>query len=1354
MRKHTFIILFLVVILSRALSIPATFSFDKFSYNDKLPSNSVIRTYNDNEGYMWFGTKDGLCRFDGYDIKVFRSSAFTPGKLTNNEIQCITEDKKQRLWVGTFEGINIIDKRNYTIKSLDNEFIKKDRINSILLDKQGFIWIATSSFGLIRMNPDTYEFERYSTGKDSRFKLKANNVTSIYEDQSGRIWVLYWRNGLNYIDLKLNKIKSTPWVGNNNNPFRLFQDKDGLFWICTWGDGIFNMKPDGQNMNIYPIQLAKGSNEVVDKIVYSITQDDKFGLIWVVTFKGINLIEKLSDGTCRLLDTNNLLEKGSSRLFHEISKDHRGNIWLGSVGEGLYKLDFNKIPIQNYPLSDIISKLNIQSYVTRFCETNNGSLYIAINRIGIFNFDIKTGTTIRPNDQVLKSITSIGTIFFETEKNEIWITNEGEAAIYIFKENSSGELLFVKSFNLNGAKIPYQFSIRSLFEDSKKNMWIGTDVGLYMMDTAGIVKIISQDISYVNTINEDSKHNIWAGTEKEGLFKIKFINGKDSYNSEKIALKIRNYESLSVQSICCSRKGNVYAGTKEGCIYQYDPNNKTAVDISGQYGITDEGILDIIEDNNGILWISTIKKIIRYNPENKAATYFSTADGMLVSSFFKDARIMLKTGQILFGGNKGICMFNPSIQSKTPGAVKHVAISDILVQNKSIFDDSENVHYSAENNRVTLKYSENNLSIEFSALDYSSASKIQYAYKLSGVDKNWNYVSNNRRFVNYANMPSGNYTFQVKASDENGSWSNQVTSLIVEILPPLYRSWWAYLIYLSLIITAGYFTAKIATNRIRLRNELKISHIEKEKTEELAQIKLRFFTNISHELLTPLTIIMLLIENLQKKNSGDSMQFDMLRDNVIRLKRLIQQILVFRKTETGNMKLKITENDIVSFVKNICRSNFQPLVAEKKIDFSIDAEYESYMAYFDADKLDKILYNLLSNAFKHTPVGGTIKVKISFIPRDLAIIMRLSVSDTGDGIDETDLPHIFKRFYISKSSDQSKSHGIGLALTNDLLQLHKGNVEVKSQLGEGSVFTIEIPVTKGIYTTEELLEDEQTDEINGLDMPNSIVFGKNPDPVDESEIKKECNVLVVEDNRELNNLIVENLSSKYTVLSAENGLEALEIVRNNEIDLVISDVMMPEMDGLTFCKIMKNDLTTSHINILLLTAKNSPEDRIDCYNAGADSYIAKPFELAVLNARAKNLISKRKQKTDSFQRNHEINISSMEYGSMDELFLKQAVKKVEEKLLDDSYDFDQFALDMATSKSTLHRKLKSLTGLSPGEFIRNIRLKHAALMLLNNTGNISEIAFAVGFNDPKYFSRCFKTEFGLTPREYQESKKI
>ena len=1340
------LILLLSILSTSAAGLPL--SFERFQYNDKLPSNSVIRTFNDNDGYMWFGTKDGLCRFDGYDVKVFRSSAFTPGILTNNEIQCIAEDKNQRIWVGTFEGINIIDKRNFTIKALDNEFVKKERINSIICDKDGYIWVGTSTVGIIRINPETLEFERYSTDSNSKYKIQGNNITNLYQDRNNRIWISSWRKGLSYIDLNKKKVVHTGSVGANDNPFRVFQDKDGLFWICTWGDGIFTMKVDTNGKTyISPIYVNGGIT--LDNIVYSITQDDKYGLIWLVTFRGMNLIEKLADGTCRLVDTESLFQAGTSRLFHEINKDQHGNIWLGSVGDGLYKLDFNKQPIRNYPLSDITYKLNLQSNVTKIVETSPGNVYVAINRIGIFYLDMKTGAVNRPADPKLRSLSSISSILYEPLRAEIWISDEGEAAIHVFKESAKGELAFIRTMTLNNTSHADDFSITSTHEDTQHNVWIGTDQGLFVKQMDKPMRLVSSRLNMINAIEEDHNHNIWVGTEKEGAFVLK---GKQM-TPEAVPLMIKNYKSLSVQSICATRRGQIYIGTKEGCIYLYNEKEHTAVDISGQYAITDEGILDIVEDNNGILWISTIKKIIRFSPQNQTAIYYSTADGMLVSSFFKGARTKTSNGTILFGGNKGVCAFTPGTQAKIAEKSHKVSITDILVENKSIFEDDEEMfHFDSEDNKVTLKYSENNLNIEFSALDYTAAGKIQYAYRLLGVDKKWNYVSNNRRDVNYANLPSGNYTFQVKASDENGNWGNQVTSLEVQILPPLYLSWWAYLIYLILAFVAAYFTSRILINRLKLRNELKISLIEKEKSEELTQIKLRYFTNISHELLTPLTIIMLQIESMRKKNIGDASQFDIMKENVIRLKRLIQQILIFRKTESGNMKLRIRENDIVAFVNNICKSNFKPLVNQKKIKFNVNVEPESYLAYFDPDKLDKIIYNLLSNAFKHTPNGGEIMVKVVFLQRGDIHYMRLSVSDTGEGIAEQDIPHIFKRFYISSSSDQSQSHGIGLALTNDLIEMHKGTISVKSQLGEGAVFTIEIPVSKEIYSEEDLAEDEIV-PADIPDMQDAIVAESEQETEPVTEEHEDSTILIVEDNKELQDLIVNNFAGKYNVLTADNGVKALEVLNDHEIDLIITDVMMPEMDGLTFCKMVKNDIATSHINVLVLTAKNSTEDRIEAYNAGADSYIAKPFELSVLNARTRNLVRKRQQKTETFQKNQDINISAMEYGSIDELFLKQAVKIVENKLADETFDFDQFAVDMATSKSTLHRKLKSLTGLSPGEFIRNIRLKHAALMLTKNSGNISEIAFAVGFNDPKYFSRCFKIEFGLTPREYQESQK-
>jgi signal transduction histidine kinase/DNA-binding response OmpR family regulator/ligand-binding sensor domain-containing protein len=1305
---------------------------------------------------MWFGTKDGLCRFDGYTVKVFRSSAWTPGKLTHNEIRCIAEDNDHQIWVGTLEGVNIIDKKNFTIKPLDLKYTKKERINTIFVDSRNYVWIGTSNYGILVVDSKTRQFERFSTDNDSPLKLKGNDITNIYEDNSGKVWVSLWKNGLCYIDQNRKKIFYAPKIGSSNNPFRFYQDKDGLYWICTWGDGIFNMtvKQPGI-MTIQPLSL-KMSDKNVDPIVYSITQDDKFGYIWIVTFSGLRLIEKAHDGSFRLLEANSFIDEDASKMFHEITKDRTGNLWLGSVGEGLYKLDFNKQAIRNFSLNKIKSSMGTTPFVTHICELNAGEILITINRVGLFCYNPKTGDIRRPENAVLRGIQSINALTYISHKHEIWLANEGEETIHIFKDNGN-DLDQTNSFSLKGASSTGENNISVLFEDSKGNVWIGSHNGLYLKPENSATFLVSSNTKYVNTIAEDIYGKIWIGTEKEGAFVCNTQNAKDRqvYTLSHIDLKIKNYQSYSVQSILCRNNGDVYIGTREGCLYLYNQKMGSAIDLSGLYGITEEGILNILEDNYGLLWISTLKRIVRYNPVTHTSIYYSNADGMLTNSFFKDACIKLKSGQILFGGNKGMSAFAPSAQNSTLKPQKqNVVISDIFIQNKSIFDDEKNSHFNSKKNRITLLYSESNIGIEFSALDQSSTNKIQYAFKLSNTDKDWTYVGNNRRFVNYTNLPSGNYKFNVKASDENGLWGDQITTLEIEILPPPYKTWWAYLAYFSIIFGLSLFMVKMITNRVLLKNKLEISQIEKVKSEELAQIKLRYFTNISHELLTPLTVIMLLIESLQKKNREDISTLEIMRTNVVRLKRLIQQILVFRKSESGNLKVKIYHNDIIAFVKNICQSGFQPLITEKKINFSIDSEVDSFLAYFDPDKLDKVLYNLLSNAFKYTPRGGSISVKISFVNRSAGIVMRLSVADSGDGIAEEDLPHIFKRFYTGISSDPSQSHGIGLALTNELLQVHKGSIEVKSQLGEGSVFTIEIPVSKEAYSEEEFLEDEETLQEN-LPENEDIIPSDNPVNIEEEleNSNKDFAILVVEDNTELRKLIAENFARKYEVLSAENGHQALEILRDHKIDLVISDITMPEMDGLTLCKKLKNDMTTSHIHVLMLTARNSTNDRIECYNAGADAYIAKPFELRVLIARVNNLIRTRKLKMESFQSNQEVNISSMEYGSIDEDFLKQAVEKVEARLADVSFDFDQFAIDMGSSKSTLHRKLKALTGLAPGEFIRNIRLKHASKMILNNVGNISEIAYAAGFNDPKYFARCFKSEFGLTPTEYQESKK-
>lgn len=1316
--------------------------FQKVSISEQLPSNSVTRLYHDSNGFMWFGTTDGLCRYDGYSLKIFRSNWNTPARLTNNVIQCITEDDSN-IWVGTDEGVNVVDKKTYQIKPLELEDLKTEQINTILVDKQKNVWIGTSRKGVFKISEDGKAVVNYRNSKTDGHSIGGNCVIQIYQDRQNRIWVSSWESGLCLYQPKTDNFYRFPKMGKRNNPFRVFQDRDNQFWVCTWGDGIYSFDPAKSDASTFiPFRFEKdGKVQPIDPVIYAITQDSKFGYIWAISFNGLYQFEKKDRYTCKIHDAGGLFEDAANKIFHDIVVDRRGNLWIGSEGEGVYRLDFNQPGIRNYTLTEVSKALGSTPNITRICESADGRLFTVINRAGLYVLDPQTGSATRYLNPVIMANKSIYAISRIKSLHQVWVCFQGQSTINVISDDSRQQNgLQVLSLGENVGQI----NTSGILEDTYKTVWVGMSNGIYIKPFNGGFKKLPQKLSNVTIIQEDIYANVWIVCE-QGIFRYLRKQNK----VEKVSLDGLTLNFNSIQSVCCLRNGKVCFGTKEGNLFVYSDKQKTIEDVSKEYGLVEDAVLDIVEDNFGMLWISTAKKIVRYNPKTHTASYFTATDGLSVNSFSQYASIKLASGQILFGGNKGISAFSPQSYAQLAKPQKQqIAITDILIQNQSIYDLGDDEHFNPKKNRITIRSSENNFGLEFSSLDYSNSSKIQYAYMLDGIDKNWTYVGNNRRSVNYANLPSGRYTFRVKASDENGEWTDQEASLNIVIKPPFYQAWWAYLIYFGIFITSFVLGSRNIANRIRLKNELRISTIEKEKTEELAQLKLRYFTNISHELLTPLTIISLLIENLQKRHAEDSKQLGMMMGNVSRLRRLIQQILAFKKTESGSMKLNIQKTDIISFVNNICQSNFQPLIQEKEINFVVDVDQECYIAYFDMDKVDKVLYNLLSNAFKHTPKGGEIRVKIRFISRYGSTIMVLSVSDTGGGIAEVDLPNVFKRFYISSTSDQSQSHGIGLSLTHDLIQIHKGHIRVNSTPGEGAVFTFEIPVSRDAYCDEEM-DEEGLGEYSAEDeIPAEQGTEDEKKPIDAS--KKDFTILIAEDNPEINKMIADYFAERYNVLSAENGVKALALIRENDIDLLISDVMMPELDGLSLCQMLKNDVSTSHIGVLMLTAKNSTEDRIDCYNAGADGYIAKPFEMRMLDARVRNLISKRVQNNQNFQSNMEVNISDMGYSSIDEEFLKQAVAKVETKLADITFDFESFASDMGTSKSTLHRKLKSLTGMSPGEFIRNIRLKHAAMLLLRNAGNVSEVAYSVGFNDSKYFSRSFKAEFGLTPTEYRD----
>ncbi len=1330
---------------NRADNVHTRLVFDHFPFINQLPSNSINRIYHDKEGYMWFGSKDGLSRFDGYQIKVFRSSSINPNRLSSNGILCIAEDNQNRLWVGTLEGVNILDKRNYTIKRWENAYAGKDQINFIFRDNDNNMWVATTKNGLVRVTPDGLSVH-FSTRGTSGNYIPDNFVRCICQDSRNRIWALMPNKGIAFYDKKKQSFRLMPSMGGNNNPFRMIEDGRDHFLICTWGDGLYSMDLKMLPANPFKrVSVQKDGRTVpVSNIAYSMVKDNQVGYIWIVTFDGLVVLKKSDADTYNLIESESMFPEPYYKLFHEIIQDRQGNLWLGSVGDGIFTLKFNSSSIQTNSLAKLKQSLGFPPIVVGFCESADGYIYIVVNRKGLFVYNQNTGEVSPVSNSEIRSIQSVSAIKRINCTHEIWIKKEGTPGIYIISDrvDNPGPVHFLP--------LPKNSAITnsSICEDHAGNVWIGLEDGLYKKALGSDkFSLVNSGITNVAVIKEDTKGNIWVGSEKQGILKLQKRPGSQSYSVVKIFSKTAgNLQTNSIQSICCRKNGDVCIGTRVGNIYIYDEKTNSMQDVSRQYGITEESVLDILEDNHGALWISTVKKIIRFYPSNHVATYYTQSDGILVTSFAKDACVKLANGTMMFGGNKGLCAFSPTIGEKKSQSGQKVYITDIEVKNQSIFENDSTNYWDADRKRLTLKSTDDDLSLEFSALNLTSADKIQYAYKLDGLNKEWIYMGNNRRFVNYSNLPAGSYTFKVKATDETGTWSNEVTTLNIVKQPPLYRTWWAYLIYLLLLGIA----ANIIYNRFRLKNALKISRIEKEKSEELTQTKLRYFTNISHDLLTPLTIISLLTDELQQRETEDKNRAELIKANVSRLRRLIKQILAFRKTESGNMKLKVQQADVVDFVREVCYANFQPLIREKGINFSVESETDHYQAFFDPDKLDKVLYNLLSNAFKFTPTGGMIGVKISFPSIGGTTCLRLSVSDTGVGIDEKDLPNIFTRFYISNSSDQSKSNGIGLSLTKDLLQIHKGDIRVESRIGEGAVFTFEIPVTKEAYADEEISPDESL-TTNSTVKEQASSDLKDQEENIEMQVSKDYCLLVVEDNRELNEIIVNRLSQQYHVMSAENGMQALALVKDNEVDLIISDVMMPEMDGLTLCQRIKSDISTSHIDVLLLTAKISSNDQVEYYNAGADAYIPKPFDLKVLEARVKNLIGKRKQKTDQFKANKEVNISSMQYNSIDEDFLKKAVEIVEARISEFTFDFDEFAVEMNASKSTLHRKLKSLTDMSPGEFIRNIRLKHACQMLLKTEYPISEIAYAVGFNNPKYFSSYFKAEMGMTPSEYRDS---
>lgn len=1331
--------------------------FNIINTTDGLPSNEIQKVYQDREGFMWFATRNGLCMYDGHRITVYATDQQKPLSLMSNNIYCLADDDKGNLWIGTYNGMSRFDKRLGTFEAVEIQSITNKVVACVLVTRKNEIWIGLDD-GLFTYDPKKNAFIHHSLQKIGDTAI-TGSVKTIIEDTAGEIWIGTWNSGLYRYNPSKNIFHDYPPLNPRNSVHVIYEDSKKNIWLGTWGEGLHLLENsrDVKNHRLKTYRHADNNPESLsDDIVYDICEDINTNTLWVGTRSGLSILEYDNPAGFINWGMSHETNKLPSNEINSIIRDSKANIWIGCIGGAVLftnteesKFDFFGVKLPGIPTGAI-----------RSVYVDEDNMWMGIGTYGVVKHDKKSGRTLSQLDlPEFKNVGQITTydiqqrgvdeVLFGTYGGGLWVYKKGEP---------------VQAYTEQNCNFISDNRVRSIHVDQKQNTWIGTQYGLGIWLTNGNGLIYDEitvedkqlEALTIIDITGSKDDRIWIATVNHGILSVE---GNPQHTEE---LTFKNYnvenEKLTSRTITVlhyDARQRLWAGSENGKLYLYDEASDSFSDKSPPFFILGTMISSIMEDWQGNLWIGTNKGLARlsFNAASELTGYrvFTTADG-LCDNFFIPKSSCTYNKELFFGGYKGLARFYPE-RINTHIDSTPFYITDIQVLNTSylLLDDKIAREISeirpAFTHRITIPHEYNNFSIHFATLNYKNPELNQYAYKLSGFDNEWRYADSHQNVAYYNNLPAGNYTFLLRATAQNGVWNEETKELRVQVLPPFWLSWWAFVFYFFTFVLITYAIYRNIQNRLRLQSQLRYTEIEQAKTEELNHAKLQFFTNITHEFLTPLTIISAAVDELQQTSPRNDDLYATMKRNSNRLTRLLQQILEFRKAEAGNLQLRVSYGNISEFIKNSIDS-FYPLIQKKKLHFSHVSDPENILGLFDPDKLDKILYNLISNAAKYVSKGGFIQVTLSYQGKEKNHI-RVSVVDNGAGISKEDQQTLFKRFYEGNyRRHNTTGTGIGLSLVNDLVSLYHGTIEVESEIGKGSRFMVTLPIHVSCFEDSELDTDKPETIQETTAMETAAMTGEKTSA---SKEQKDSSVLVVEDNEEILHLVHRLLNTDYNVLTATNGKEALSVLTNKRIDIIVSDIMMPEMDGVELCKYLKNNIEYSHIPIILLTAKTDEKDRADAYESGADAFISKPFNLNVLHARIKNLLKSRERIARDFKNQLVFELKDLEFTNLDEEFIQKAVDCVNRHLEHSDFDQQQFAEEMNVSKSTLYNKLKTLTGLNTSSFITNIRLKAACRVMDQNRNiRISDVAYAVGFNDPKYFSSCFKKEFNMRPTEYIE----
>lgn len=1339
----------------------------RFDTNNGLISNEITCFIQDDEGFMWIGTTNGLSRFDGYDFKTYKSNYLSPHFFTGNSIRCMAKDRNGRLFLGMSSGLNIFDLRTGKVKQYPIEKMKCDIINSIAITSSNTVYIGTA-IGVLRFNEKNGTFTNVKRDAKGN-EIKGNYIQSLFIDSRNVMWIGMWHTGFCALDLNENKFYTYPEIvtGRQLSITSFYEDANNDIWLSSWNEeGVFRLKnplqKDTFESTEFPIKYDNKS-ATSNPSIYGIVQDKRQGYIWIATSDGLKLITDPDNPSSVVSYRNIDLDGTMSNEISSIYIDRTGVIWYSMYGAACGLLDLNKRDFSEYFFPEL--KLNKEIVpITSVYQDENGLLWLGIKTLNLLLFDPQIKKTYRYfNMPVLKGISpqsnSIMGFARHSKRNELWLATRYYGLYVVkLKDNRPASLVHLDEKKL---KSP---NTNKVIEGLNGLMWVATSEGVNYIEPGLFGDYVCQKSDLidkyigktaVNTFWFDKKQILWIGTQDNGIFKVMLNHNGTPKSIRQYDIGNSRINNNNIVCIYCDAKNRIWIGTHGGGLSLYNHAKDRFEVIDNMNFMPDDVIYSIEEDKFGRLWLTTGKGLVCYNydfPRERQIRVFSSDDNLSVNSFSAGASFKGKNGELYFGGANGLLWFSPTgFQDNTFSPTP--IVTDIFIENKSISDlakeDGRVKLLPPYTREVRLSYKDNSIRIEFASLSYGNLSSKTYAYKLEGFDTDWIRVNGKNRYAVYNNLKKGNYTFLIKSYNEDGYTNNRYATLEIIKEPAPWETIWAYLLYLCAASLLVYFIFRFLINRMNFKRTLKIEQMERSKSEEVHQAKLQFFTNISHELFTPITVLSCSLDDLAAQYPRDMSYIRIMKLNLNRLMRLLQQILEFRKSETGNLKLKVSQGNIAMFINEICEVSFYPLMKSKQIHLDYRVEPNVLIGYFDTDKMDKIIYNLLSNAYKYNVEGGKIGLDVRKELVEGKNFIVIKVKDTGPGIEPEKLAGLFKRFYEGDYRRfNTKGTGIGLSLTKDLVTLHNGTISVASEVGKGTEFTVRIPIDASAYTAEQI--DSKEDILLSAQNPDIAIKSEN---LAVANPDKDISVLIVEDNEDLLTVLGNVLSQDFEVFKALNGKESLKMLEQTDIDIVVTDYIMPEMDGIELTKFMKKELVFSHIPIILLTVKQSTNDKIIGFEAGADAYITKPFEVKLLVANIKSLVRNRREISASFSGKDQIKLSQFTYNSVDKDFLDKAMRVVEERVKVSDFNASDFYEAMNMSQPTLYRKIKSITNLSPNEFIRNVKFKLACKLLLERELNISEVAYKLGFSDSRYFSTVFKKEIGMSPSEYVRRNK-